>query len=134
MVHLFSSCFHNTPWLLAAQCPSTEELEHGSETFGQLTQLATYTCDTGYVLVGPSSRECVYAYGGEQREWNGGSSPPCTCMYYTLGFDKLCFFVGPLFFLNILKKSAYYSSLVNLLFNYYSTHGHQTPFKNIIKK
>ena len=34
-----------------------------------------------------------------------------------LGFDKLCFFVGPLFFLNILKKSAYYSSSVNLLFN-----------------
>ena len=94
MVHLFSSCLHNTAWLLAAQCPSTEELEHGSETFSQLTQLATYTCDTGYVMVGPSSRECVYTSGEEQGEWSGGSLP--SCMYYTLCSCPLTLIYGAL--------------------------------------
>ena len=35
-----------------------------------------------------------------------------------LGLDKLCFFFCLLFFLTILKKSAYYSSLVYPLFQF----------------
>ncbi len=46
-------------------------------------------------------------------------------MYYTvespitaIGLDKLCFFLCLLFLLTILKKSAYYSSLVYPLFQF----------------
>ena len=40
--------------------------------------------------------------------------------------DKIMLSLGLLFFLTILRKLAYYSSLVN---NYCSTHTHQTPYK-----
>ncbi len=39
-------------------------------------------------------------------------------VYRPVGLDKLCFFFGLLFLLTILKKSAYYSSLVYPLFQF----------------
>ena len=40
----------------------------------------------------------------------------------SLGLSRLCFFSSLLFFLTILRKSAYYSRLVYLLFQYYGHH------------
>ena len=60
-----------------AQCHSLEELEYGNvcleplSSYRQLTQLVRYNCDTGYVFVGPRSRECIYTLMVENRESGG---------------------------------------------------------------
>lgn len=65
-----------------AQCRNLEQLEHGSVVLSQtssIRQLATYTCDTGYVLVGPNSRECVYSSSEQQWDWSRASSVTPSC-------------------------------------------------------
>ena len=71
-------CVLDVSFLAAVDCnaltsPSNGQVSHPDGTFGQN---ATYSCNTGYILVGDSTRTCQ-ATG----VWSG-SAPTCQSMLY----------------------------------------------------
>ncbi len=73
-VRLISVCHIPTPFFkLTVQCP-LDPMEHGSVTLSSLgiaPVIATYSCQNGYLLIGPKKRECVYSSSGDFGQWSG---------------------------------------------------------------
>ena len=58
------------------ECPDLMDPDNGRVDYEtQVGSSATYTCNTGYQLIGTSTRTCQ-----SDGTWSG-SDPTCTCMY-----------------------------------------------------
>ncbi len=59
--------------ILIAQCP-LDPVEHGSVILSSMDAapvIATYSCQNGYLLIGPKQRECVYSSREDFGQWSG---------------------------------------------------------------
>ncbi len=71
----------NTFNLFIVQCLPLGPMEHGSVILSSMViapVIATYSCQNGYLLIGPKQRECVYSSSEEIGQWSG-IMPACKC-------------------------------------------------------
>ncbi len=64
---------------LTVQCPPLGPVEHGSVILSSMNidpVIATYSCQYGYLLIGPKQRECVYSSSEDFGQWSG-ITPAC---------------------------------------------------------